>query len=99
MDEFDILYMMKTPLYMGDMQKVVAEAQGIEINEEDQANMTLKNLLVVRALTAMCEFDKLKLFMKSIMDGDTPQKANIQGFSILVTYLVKNVSDNPTKPV
>jgi hypothetical protein len=74
------------------MHKVVEEAQGIEINEEDQGNMTLKNLYVIRALTAMCEFDKLKLFMKSIIDADTPQKANIQGFSILVTYLVKNVS-------
>jgi len=39
----------------------------------------------------MNDFDKLKAFMKSIIDGDTPQKANIQGFSILVTYLVKNV--------
>jgi hypothetical protein len=42
----------------------------------------------------MNEFDRLKVFMKSIIDGDTPQKANIQGFSILVTYLVKNVSDS-----
>jgi hypothetical protein len=63
----------------------------VDINEEDQANLTNKNLLVVRALTAMNDFDKLKAFMKSIIDGDTPQKANIQGFSILVTYLVKNV--------
>lgn len=45
----------------------------------------------------MNEFDRLKIFMKSIIDGDTPQKANIQGFSILVTYLVKNVSDFNTK--
>jgi hypothetical protein len=77
MDEFDILYMMKTPLFVGSMQKVVDESQSLEVNEDDQGNMTLKNLLVIRALTAMCEFDKLKLFMKSLIDGDTPQKANI----------------------
>jgi hypothetical protein len=92
MDDFDILYMMKTPLYLGNLQKVIDESQSIELNEEDQANITHKNLLAVRALTAMHDFDRLKLFMKSIIDGDTPQKSNIQGFSILVTYLVKNVS-------
>ena len=54
--------------------------------------MTNKNLLIVRALTAMNEFDKLKSFMQGLIAGDTPQKANIQGFSILVQYFVKNVS-------
>ena len=75
---------MKTPLFLGNLQKVVDEARGVDINEDDQANMTNKNLLIVRALTAMNEFDKLKAFMQSLIAGDTPQKANIQGFSILV---------------
>lgn len=35
MEDFDILYMMKTPLYMGSLQKVIDEAQGVDINEED----------------------------------------------------------------
>jgi len=39
--------------------------------------MTNKNLLIVRALTAMNEFDKLKSFMQGLIAGDTPQKANI----------------------
>jgi len=39
MDEFDILYMMKTPLFMGRAQDVMAEAGQVEIHEEDTANM------------------------------------------------------------
>ena len=35
MEDFDILYMMKSPLYMGSLQKVVDEAHGVDINEED----------------------------------------------------------------
>ena len=77
MDDFDILYMMKTPLYMGDLQKVLDEAPSVDVNEEDQANLTNKNLIMVRTLTAMANFDELKVFMKSIIDSETPQKANI----------------------
>ena len=40
MEDFDILYLMKTPFFMGDINKVPAEAAQCDINEEDQANMT-----------------------------------------------------------
>jgi len=41
---FDILYMMKTPFFMGNAAAVPTEAAQCDINEEDQANMTEKNL-------------------------------------------------------
>jgi len=72
MDDFDILYMMKTPLYMGSLSKVAEEAQSCDVNEDDQANLTSKNLLVVRALTAMNDFDQLKSFMQGLVAGETP---------------------------
>jgi hypothetical protein len=72
MDDFDILYMMKTPLYLGSLQKVLDEAASVDVNEEDQLNLTNKNLIIVRTLTAMANFDELKVFMKSIIDSETP---------------------------
>lgn len=35
MEDFDLLYMMKTPFYMGNYGKVQEEASQIEINSED----------------------------------------------------------------
>jgi len=35
MEDFDLLYMMKTPFYMGSYEKVLSEAETIEINQED----------------------------------------------------------------
>ena len=60
MEDFDILYMMKTPFFMGNFSKVLDEAKTVELNEEDQANITQKNLLMVRTLTAMGDFESLK---------------------------------------
>ena len=60
MEDFDILYLMKTPFFMGDTAKVPAEASQCDINQDDQANMTQKNLLLVRALTAMNDMNTLK---------------------------------------
>ena len=38
MEDFDILYMMKTPFYMGDFEKAIAEANQVEINVDDAKN-------------------------------------------------------------
>ena len=56
MEDFDLLYMMKTPFYMGNFQKVQEEASQIEINPDDQRAIALKNLFIVRALTAKNDF-------------------------------------------
>jgi hypothetical protein len=45
MDDFDILYMMKTPLFMGKAAEVIQEAGQVEVHAEDTANMLQKNLL------------------------------------------------------
>ena len=57
MEDFDILYLIKTPFYMGDNAKVPIEARQCEVNEEDQVNTTNKNLILVRALTAMNDME------------------------------------------
>jgi hypothetical protein len=39
------------------------EASQVEIHAEDTANMLQKNLLLIRAMTAACDFNALKAFM------------------------------------
>ena len=56
MEDFDLLYMMKTPFYMGNYAKVQDEASQVEINPDDQRALAMKNLLLVRALTAKNDF-------------------------------------------
>ena len=58
--DFDLMYMLKTPLFMGTPVKVLEEAQSVSLDDDDQVNQTLKNLLVVRALTLENNFDQLK---------------------------------------
>ncbi len=56
MEDFDMLYMMKTPFYMGSFTKVPQEGLQVELSQEDQKNVTLKNLFIVRALTSVNDF-------------------------------------------
>jgi len=72
MEGFDILYLMKTPFFMGKAALVPAEAQQCDVNEEDEVNMTEKNLLLLRALTIMNDIEGLKSFLQGIMAGNTP---------------------------
>ena len=60
MEDFDLMYMLKTPLFMGSPDKVIAEADTVELNADDIANQTLKSFLVARALTLQGNFDQLK---------------------------------------
>lgn len=86
MEDFDLMYMLKTPLFMGTPDKVLSEADSVELNSDDQLNATLKNLLIVRALTLENNFDSLKLLLQSLMASDTPQKSNVQPLSMIVQY-------------
>ena len=92
MEDFDLMYMLKTPLFMGSASKVVEEAGQVELNDDDHVNLTLKNLLIVRALTVDSNFEALKSFLQSLMTEGNPQSANVQAFSVVVQYFAKNVS-------
>jgi hypothetical protein len=38
MEDFDILYAMKTPFYLGDFDRALQEGSQIELQAEDQRN-------------------------------------------------------------
>ncbi len=77
MEDFDLMYMLKTPLFMGSASKVMEEAGQVELNDDDHVNLTLKNLLLVRALTIDSNFEALKSFLQSLMTEGNPQSANV----------------------
>ncbi len=66
-EDFDILYMMKSPFYLGDFEKAISEANQLEINADDSKNQNLKNLFVVRALTAKSDMQGLKSFITALL--------------------------------
>ena len=35
MEDFDLLYLMKTPFYMGAFDKAISEGEAVEINIDD----------------------------------------------------------------
>ena len=92
MEGFDILYLMKTPFFMGNTSVVPTEANQCDVNEEDNTNMTEKNLLLLRALTVMNDIEGLKTLLQGLMSTEGPQKANAQGFTVLAQYLMQKVS-------
>ncbi len=83
MEDFDLLYMMKTPFYLGSTDKTLKEGEALEINADDQRNQLHKNLLIVRALTCRSDFGSLKTFMQGLFN-DPQQKNEVANFSLLV---------------
>ena len=53
-EEFDILYMVKTPFFLGNVEKAETECQqqAAELQTDDVKNVQMKNLLMIRILTA-----------------------------------------------
>ena len=68
---------------MGNYEKTEEEAKNLEINVEDHRNLALKNLLLVRTLTAKGDFVQLKNFMQEIFKDPT-QKNEVANYSLLV---------------
>ena len=88
MEGFDILYMMKTPFFMGNTAAVMTEAAQCDVNEEDNANLTEKNLLLLRSFTVQNDIEGLKNMLQGLMQAEGAQKANAQGFTVLAQYLM-----------
>ena len=94
-EDFDILYMVKSPFFLGNMTKALEECQqqASEIQLDDQKNVQAKNLLLIRILTAQSNFPKMKEHM-TLMMQDANQSKDVQSISILVQYLAQRVSNN-----
>ena len=92
MEDFDLLYMLKTPFYLGDYEKALLEGQQVEINGEDQRNQSLKNLFIVRALTAKSDFASLKTFMTGLLQ-DPAKQIEVANYSVLAQFIAQKVRD------
>ena len=89
-DDFDILYMVKTPFYLGNMTKALEECQqqSAEIQGDDHKNIQQKNLLMVRILTQQANFAKMKEHMHGMMsDTSGQQSKDVKPLSAFIQYL------------
>lgn len=64
--DFDILYQIKTPFFLGLNSKVLEEIQSIEIDSEDTLHTDLKHLYRIRAIAASNDMDTLKAEMQKL---------------------------------
>lgn len=86
-----MMYMLKTPLFMGTPHKVLAEASNVEVSPDDLQNQTLKNFLLTRALTLQNDFEALKSLLQSLLQSEG-QAASVQPLSMFVQYCAQNVT-------
>ena len=48
--DFDILYMVKTPFFMGSSDSAISDLSLVEVDSEDEANLLLKKFYEMRIL-------------------------------------------------
>lgn len=90
MEDFDLLYLLKTPFYLGNSSKALAEAEGLEIDESDAKNDELKNFFLIRILAELGELPKLKAMMTKIYEKHAPM---VQLSGLMVQYFVTGKAD------
>jgi len=68
-DDFDVLYMVKTPFFLGNTSQAFQECkqQEAELQPDDHNNISRKNLLLIRILTVQANFQKMKEQMHGMM--------------------------------
>lgn len=86
MEDFDLLYLMKTPFFLGSMNKVIEEGEKLELSEDDVSTTTGKTLLLIRTMAAKCDINNLKLIMTSSLEKPQTQSTS-QNSSRLMQYI------------
>lgn len=91
MDSIDLLYLMKTPFFLGSMNKVIEEGEKLEISDDDAANNAAKTLLLIRTMAAKNDIGNLKEVMTSSLEKPQTQSTS-QNSSRLMQYIFQGVS-------
>lgn len=91
MEDFDLLYLIKTPFYMGDSTKAQKEAEDLEIDESDAKNEELKNFFLIRILLELGDLPKLKAFMSQIYEKND-KMVMLSGH--MIQYFISKKTDN-----
>jgi hypothetical protein len=91
MEDFDLLYLLKTPFYLGNSNKALKEADDLDIDESDTKNDELKHFFLIRILSDLGDLPKLKALMTKIYEKH-PSMVTLTGW--LIQYLVNGNLDN-----
>ena len=91
MEDFDLLYLLKTPFYLGNASKAMKEAEELDIDESDTKNDELKQFFLVRILADLGDLPKLKALMTKIYEKHSSMVAQT---GWLVQYLVNGNLDD-----
>ena len=65
--DFDILYSVKTPFFLGNLNQAQTEAASVEVDDSDSANTNLLEFYKLRILASQGNMEELKSSMKSMM--------------------------------
>lgn len=90
MEDFDLLYLLKTPFFLGNSHKAMEEANELEIDESDVKNNELKNFYLIRILADLGDLPRLKAHMSTIFESHS---SLVQSAGSLVQYLVSGKVD------
>lgn len=91
MEDFDLLYLLKTPFYLGNSSKALKEADELDIDESDTKNDELKHFFLIRILSDLGDLPKLKALMTKIYEKH-PSMVTLTGW--LIQYLVNGNLDS-----
>jgi len=64
MTEYDELYLMKNPFFLGSFEKTVTEQESIVLDEADIGTLEKKTFYLVRAYLALAEYEKAEAALK-----------------------------------
>ena len=85
MEDFDLLYLLKTPFYLGNPTKAMNEATELEIDESDTKNDELKSFFMIRILAELGDMPRLKALMTKMYEKHDEM---VQLAGCLIQYFV-----------
>lgn len=65
MTEYDELYLIKNPFFLGSFEKAIKEHESIILEETDIEGLEKKTFYLVRSYLALAEYEKAELALKN----------------------------------
>jgi len=99
MAEYDELYLVKNPFFLGSFEKAISECESLVIEETDIESLEKKTFYLVRTYLSLADWNKAEATLKKHLESTKYEQADKDHFEKTVRTFIEFIKSGVIFPL
>ncbi len=99
MAEYDELYLVKNPFFLGSYERAIKECENVVLEETDLVHLERRTLYLVRAYLALSDWEKAQTALAKHIASVKCSEAEKQKFAKIVSIFIEFIKTGVLHPL